>query len=260
MTKQRAAGVLRVALSLLAFVALGVGYDRDVHTGDAVNFFFYFTDLSNVFGACVLLVGGLRGLRGRPGVPEVVRGAAVLYLVITGLVYWALLANTITAETIKWQNYIMHAVMPAAILIDWLLLTPAARLGYGRAGRWLAFPLLYLAVSLIRGPIVTWWPYDFLDPQEPGGYTHVATWSVIVTVVFVVFMLAIVFAGNQLGSRRSGSTPSDAGDSAEPADSDAADSEAASTDAAASTDPAGSAASPGTGAPSSARSFSKRSA
>ena len=235
-------------------------YDRDVHTGDAVNFFFYFTDLSNVFGACVLLVGGLRGLRGRPGVPEVVRGAAVLYLVITGLVYWALLANTITAETIKWQNYIMHAVMPAAILIDWLLLTPAARLGYGRAGRWLAFPLLYLAVSLIRGPIVTWWPYDFLDPQEPGGYMHVTTWSVIVTVVFVVFMFAIVFAGNQLGSRRSGSTPSDPADPADPsADPSAPDVDADSTDS------AGSAASPdaassGTGAPSSRRSFSKRSA
>ena len=53
---------LRAALALLALVALGVGYDQDVHTGDAVNFFFYFTDLSNVFGACVLLVGGLSGI------------------------------------------------------------------------------------------------------------------------------------------------------------------------------------------------------
>jgi hypothetical protein len=239
-TKQKAVGVLRVALSLLALVALVVGYDRDVHTGDTVNFFFYFTDLANLFGACVLLAGGLAGLRGRRGVPELVRGAAVLYLVITGLVYWLLLANTITAETIKWQNYIVHAVMPAAIVLDWLLASPTARLSYGRATRWLAFPLLYLAVSLIRGPIVRWWPYDFLDPREPGGYGHVTTWSVIVTAVFVVFMFAIVFAGNQLGSRRSGSTPSD------PSDPDAGST--------------GSAGTPGTGAPRSARSFSRRSA
>ena len=39
-TNKKAVGILRVALSLLAFVALAVGYDRDVHTGDAVNFFF----------------------------------------------------------------------------------------------------------------------------------------------------------------------------------------------------------------------------
>ena len=205
MTNKKAVGILRVALSLLAFVALAVGYDRDVHTGDAVNFFFYFTDLSNVFGAFVLLVGGISVLRGRPGVPDLVRGSAVLYLVITGLVYWALLANTITAETIKWQNYIVHAVMPLAFVLDWLLAPPAARLSNARASRWLAYPLIYLAVSLIRGPIVNWWPYDFLDPQEPGGYTHVTTWSVIVTAIFVVFMFLIAYAGNQLGSRRSAS-------------------------------------------------------
>ena len=205
MTNKKAVGILRVALSLLAFVALAVGYDRDVHTGDAVNFFFYFTDLSNVFGAFVLLVGGISVLRGRPGVPDLVRGSAVLYLVITGLVYWALLANTITAETIKWQNYIVHAVMPLAFVLDWLLAPPAARLSNARASRWLAYPLIYLAVSLIRGPIVHWWPYDFLDPREPGGYTHVTTWSVIVTAIFVVFMFLIAYAGNQLGSRRSAS-------------------------------------------------------
>jgi hypothetical protein len=204
-TNKKAVGILRVALSLLAFVALAVGYDRDVHTGDAVNFFFYFTDLSNVFGAFVLLIGGIAVLRGRPGLPDLVRGSAVLYLVITGLVYWALLANTITAETIKWQNYIVHAVMPLAFVLDWLLAPPATRLSYDKASRWLAYPLIYLAVSLIRGPIVNWWPYDFLDPQEPGGYTHVTTWSVIVTAIFVVFMFLIAYAGNQFGSRRSGS-------------------------------------------------------
>ncbi|HWG27410.1 Pr6Pr family membrane protein [Actinospica sp.] len=208
MTKQMTAGALRVAFGLLGLVALAVGYDRDFHTGDGVNFFFYFTDLSNLFGAFVLLIGGVAALRRRPGVPDLVRGAAVLYLVITGLVYWTLLANTINAETIRWQNYIVHGVMPAVLLLDWLISPPKTRLGFGRAGSWLAFPILYLAVSLIRGPIVRWWPYDFLDPTQPGGYTHVTTWSFIVTGIFVVFMLLIVFVGNQLGSS-SGSPSSD---------------------------------------------------
>jgi hypothetical protein len=140
--------------------------------------------------------------RGRPGVPDLVRGSAALYLVITGLVYWALLAGQMTAATIKWQNDIVHGVMPLVLLLDWLLLPPAARLSPGRVSRWLAFPLLYLAVSLLRGPIVQWWPYDFLDPREPGGYAHVTIWSLIVTAVFVLFTALLTFAGNQLGSRR----------------------------------------------------------
>ena len=193
----------RAALALLGLVALGVGYDRDMRTGDAVNFFFYFTDLSNLFGAFVLLFGGAAALRGRTGMPDAVRGAAALYLVITGLVYWTLLADQITAETIKWQNDVVHGVMPVAVLLDWLLLPPATRLSRAAASRWLAFPLVYLAVSLIRGPLVQWWPYDFLDPREPGGYLHVTTWSLIVTGVFVLFTLLLAWAANQLGGRRS---------------------------------------------------------
>jgi len=196
-------GIVRIALALLAIVALGVGFDRDVYLHAWVDFFFYFTDLSNLFGAAVLLTGGLAALRGRPGPSDLLRGAAVLYLVITGLVYWTLLANQMTAETIKWQNDIVHGVMPAAVLIDWLLLPPVSRLSFARTSRWLAFPLTYLAVSLIRGPIVQWWPYDFLDPREPGGYVHVTTWSLIVTAIFVLFAALITLAGNQLGSRRS---------------------------------------------------------
>ena len=209
MTKQKTLGILRITLGLLAVLALIVGYDRDVHTGDAVNFWFYFTNLSNLFGAYVFLAGGIAAWRDRPGVPDLLRGAAVLYLVITGLVYWSLLANTINAETIKWQNYIVHGVMPVVIVLDWLLSPPSTRLSYAKASRWLVFPLIYLAVSLIRGPIVKWWPYDFLDPREPGGYVHVTTWSVIVLTVFVVFMFLVTFAGDQLGSRRSSGSDSD---------------------------------------------------
>jgi len=209
-TKQKAVGVLGIArcsLALLALVALGVGFDRDVHTGDSGNFLFYFTNLSNLFAAYVFLTGGIAGLRGRPGVPDLVRGAAVLYLVITGLVYWTLLASQMNAATIQWQNDIVHGVMPGAIVLDWLLAPPSARLSPAKATRWMAFPILYLAVSLIRGPIVEWWPYDFLDPREPGGYLHVTTWSVIVTAVFVFFMVLIVLVGNLLGARRSGYWP-----------------------------------------------------
>jgi hypothetical protein len=194
----KAVGTVRIALGLLALVALAVGLDRDAHVHDGGNFLFYFTNLSNLFGAFVFLTGGTALLRGRPGLPALVRGASVLYLVITGLVFWTLLSNTITPETIVWQNDVVHGVMPVAFLLDWLLVPPTVRLALGRAAYWLVFPLVYLGVSLVRGPMVGWYPYDFLDPREPGGYAHVTTWSLIVTVVFVVFMLLLVAVGNRL--------------------------------------------------------------
>jgi len=56
---------------------------------------------------------------------------------------------------------------------------------------WLAFPLLYLVYSLVRGPIVEWYPYPFLDPRS-AGYGTVAVMSVLIAVA--AFAFAVVAA------------------------------------------------------------------
>jgi hypothetical protein len=38
--------------------------------------------------------------------------------------------------------------------------------------------VIYCAYSLIRGPIVHWRPYPFLDPDEAGGYLGLFAWIV----------------------------------------------------------------------------------
>ncbi|MFC0843707.1 Pr6Pr family membrane protein [Streptomyces noboritoensis] len=181
----RLEGSAKIGLALLGVAALATSLNRATHTDEgAANWISYFTNLSNLLGAAVLLTGGLALLRGTRPVPNLLRGAATLYLVITGVVYWALLAGTIDANTIIWANNVVHGVIPAVFLADWLLRPPPHRIPWTRALPWLAFPLLYLAYSLLRGPHVGWYPYDFLDPREPGGYGHVAIWSVIITLAF----------------------------------------------------------------------------
>ncbi|GAA0592159.1 Pr6Pr family membrane protein [Streptomyces crystallinus] len=190
-------GSAKIGLALLGVAALATSLNRATHTDEgAANWISYFTNLSNLLGAAVLLVGGLALLRGTRPVPDLLRGAATLYLVITGVVYWALLAGTIDANTIIWANNVVHGVMPAVFLTDWLLRPPLRRIPWTQSLRWLVFPLLYLAYSLLRGPHAGWYPYDFLDPREPGGYKHVATWSVIITLAFTGMASLLVLYAN----------------------------------------------------------------
>jgi hypothetical protein len=72
----------------------------------------------------------------------------------------------------------------AALLVDWLLFPPERRLERSMLPIWLVFPALYLAVTLIRGPSVDWYPYSFLDPRD-GGYVSVIAYSLAVLTVFV---------------------------------------------------------------------------
>jgi hypothetical protein len=194
-----------VSLFRLAFAALGTAavittlvqlLDRN---GSPVNFFSYFTILSNILGIAVFCAGGIAPLLGGKQVNDYLRGAACLYLAITGVVYWTLLRNVSTPEGHTWTNGVVHGVMPAVMVIDWLIAPPRRTLRYPRVLYWLIFPVAYLAYSLIRGPIAQWYPYPFLDPRK-NGYAHVTIMSVVVTVAFVAFMALIAAVGNRLGT------------------------------------------------------------
>ncbi len=166
---------LRVCRALLALTVLtAIGYD--VAAGPGVSdgdYFSYFTVLSNLFAASMLLHGALRPARTRSRTVELLRGAAVVYILTTGIVYLLLLSGR--TPSYPWVNAILHYLMPVAVTLDWLADSPGVRLDPMRTlVAWMAFPLLYVPYTLVRGAIVDWYPYLFVNPHRSGGYLLVA--------------------------------------------------------------------------------------
>jgi hypothetical protein len=56
-------------------------------------------------------------------------------------------------------DFVVHKLLPAVIVIDWLVDCPQHRLPLGVAFGWLAYPLAWFAFTLIRGTRVDWYPY-----------------------------------------------------------------------------------------------------
>ncbi|MGA8046237.1 MAG: Pr6Pr family membrane protein, partial [Dermatophilaceae bacterium] len=65
---------------------------------------------------------------------------------------------------VPWDNTVLHYIVPVAMLVDYLLDRPRRRLSFRASLLWLIYPLAYAGYSLIRGAIVDWYPYPFLDP------------------------------------------------------------------------------------------------
>lgn len=129
------------------------------------------------------------------------RGAVTLYMTITGMVY-AVLLRPIEADVgliDPWVNFVLHSLGPAALLIDWLLFPPERTLAKSSLWVELIFPALYLTVTLIRGPLVDWYPYPFLDPRETGGYGSVVAYSVLVLLLFVAIGIFLRWWANERG-------------------------------------------------------------
>ena len=172
---------LRLVVAALVVAAI-VATIAAIGSVNPFNFFGFFTVQSNVIGAVVAVIGGIRLLRG--SMPStawvVVRWSTATYLVLVGVVFWALLAPLGAAGGIPlpWANLVLHALTPVAALVDLLLapdrLRPPARM----LPIVLIYPIVWTAVVLVRGATDGWVPYPFLDPAQ--GYGVVAGWVALV--------------------------------------------------------------------------------
>jgi hypothetical protein len=195
-----AVAALRFAVSALVLVAMTRSFAYDAtHGGDVWpwDWFGYFTNQNNLAAAFVLSCAGVALLTGRRvRWLDYARGAVTTYIFIVGTVFWTLLAS-VTPVPIHWTNDVVHAVMPAYCLLDWLLVGDRAPLRFSRL--WVIYPyaVVWLAVTLLRGAGDGWVPYPFMDPAT--GYASVALYCgaivVIATVVAVAFWGASRFRG-----------------------------------------------------------------
>jgi hypothetical protein len=190
--------IARIVLGALVLAAVATqfvsGLARPVF--NPVNFFSYFTIVSNTFGALVVLYAAFA----KPSrALELVRGAAVTALVIVGVVFSLLLAGA-DDNPIPWVNAVVHYLMPVAIVVDWALDPPATRLSPRDGLLWLVLPLVYAAYTLIRGAIVHWYPYPFLNVDKLGYPVVLAYCAGIAVFAFAVAWL-VVAGGNALAAR-----------------------------------------------------------
>jgi hypothetical protein len=209
--------VLAVLVAVVSQYVVSSSFWRSVGVegiaGKTVDFLMFFTIQSNLVAAVVMGIGAVRLLRRGPAPGRAwttLRLAATTYMVTTGVVYNLLLRGlpTIPGGNLPWSNEVLHVVVPALVLLDWLLAPDRRALGYGTVGRVVVYPLVWVAVTLARGPFTgnevtgaaTYYPYPFLDPATEDGYAAVAVWIVVIA-AFICGMALLLIAIGRRASR-----------------------------------------------------------
>ncbi len=195
----------RIAFGLLILAALiwMIKVLIDEGTFNALNFFTFFTILSNLLAMFVLLEGGRRMLAGAPPVSDMLRGAAVVYMTVTYLVF-AVLLRDLQEELqthVAWVDAVFHRLAPVVLMLGWVVDPPRQLISFRRSLWWLSFPLAWLAFTMVRGAIDGRYPYPFLDPAN-GGYGTVSAYVVAITLLFVAVSWVVAAAGSALRRRR----------------------------------------------------------
>ena len=167
MHRHRGLAAFRLGFAALALAAIVVqfrlGTDRAGFS--PVNFVSFFTIQSNLLAIAALTITGARALRGRPSEPVLLRALATFCMTTTGIVYVTLLRGLEDSlqTPVPWINAVLHYVMPVVVFLDWVLDRPRPPLPFSRALVVLVYPIAWVVYSLVRGAVVDWYPYPFLD-------------------------------------------------------------------------------------------------
>lgn len=193
----------RISLAVLTLVAIGI--QLNIHLGEgfgALNFFSYFTNLSNILASITLLIAAGVSLSGKTSTPKLdfLRGLSVVQMLLVGVVFNTLLLNVDLGSLLPWINNVVHRLMPLFILLDWLVQPPVYRLQKTSIYTWLIFPTIYLIYSVVRGAMILWYAYPFFDPTKVGGGQGVAMYCAAMLVGLVLMAVFVYWVGN----RRSG--------------------------------------------------------
>jgi hypothetical protein len=131
----------------------------------------YFTVLSNLLIALSCATGALlRGGRLRRWVLQpALRGAGLLYILVTALVYHIVLADHDSLRGLDvLASDLLHDVVPMLYTLGWLWLAPPGALRWRYLTGWMTLPALYLLWILLLGQLLHAYPYPFLNLTRLG--------------------------------------------------------------------------------------------
>jgi hypothetical protein len=195
-----ALSLARLAFGTLAIVAMTYQFAvLNVEPGYAKgNFFSFFTIQSNILAVAALFLLVAVPRERRTALFDGARQAAVLYIAITGVVF-ALLLSGLQEDvqtSASWVDFVVHKLLPVVLVVDWLVDPPRRRLPAWTVLAWLVFPAAWLVYTLVRGEIVDWYPYPFVDVSRLG-YGGVLARAAGLTVAFGLGAAALLWLGNR---------------------------------------------------------------
>ena len=197
---------LLLGISLLGSVLWQVSDRMANNLFRPFEYFAYFSIDSALFAGLVMTLSGLWLLQGRDESSRLhtLRLIATVSMIVVGVVYHALLGDAaIDPRDIGYQwpvlpNLVIHTYAPIAIVVDYLISIKGYKAKWRKAWWVVAYPLIWLGFSIVRGLSDGWWPYWFINPGSEGGVVGMVTYILIIAAAFIA--LGFVLLGARLAS------------------------------------------------------------
>jgi hypothetical protein len=195
--------LLNIFAGLALVAALGAQVvDQSVNNrfGEG-NYFAYISIQVSVAGIIVLLAGGIYGLKSAldTRILAIVRANFAAFSLLIVAAHSTLLTlvgrdDRIYVGDLQWAETITEIIVPTFVILEWMI-NPYRP----RVPRWtpligLAYPIIWLAATLVRGSITDWYPYDLSALAWDSGWVasslYFGTLGLALLLIFLLVMMA----------------------------------------------------------------------
>ncbi len=173
--------------------------------------FVYYTNQTNLFGLLLCSWLLLTHFTCKiPAPPTWLHAGISFWLTTTMIVYWTLLFSRLSLigglTPTLFAGYVLHALTPTMILLDWLFFAPHGTLRIHHAFYWLSYPLYYSIWIFLRAELGTRltdnsrYPYHFMDLDWLQG-TQILLYMGTLAAGFLLLGLLMVGADRWIGRK-----------------------------------------------------------
>lgn len=159
--------------------------------GREIDHFSYFTIWSNLLAAVIFTMLAINPNR-TGSLFRVLRLDAIVMMIVTGIVYNALLNTGGHEGWDFWSNGIQHMWGPILVFVVFVISGPRGWISSSTIFAALILPILWLAYALIRGSVIGAYPYDFLDVNANGMASVLAFVAQIVVFAIILGYLLLL--------------------------------------------------------------------
>jgi len=194
-----AVGGARFIFALVELVSLVARYIWGLDTPSFApgNFFAYLTIQSNISFMVVCIVGGIVAVKATSDPPWLTNLHAVVlsWILVAGIVFAILVQQAGErgfALEVPWSDQVLHFWLPAFALIEWIVSRGRGSSQWRMITLTVGYPVIWGAITLVRGAVVGWYPYFFLDPDQVTDPFEFVTYSAIALATFAVTSTGVI--------------------------------------------------------------------
>lgn len=162
--------------------------------GREIDHFSYFTVWSNILAAVIMTMLAINPDR-HGSLFRVLRLDALVMMIVTGIVYNAILNTGGHEGWDFWSNGIQHTWGPILVFVVFVISGPRGWITSSAIFASLILPILWLAYALIRGSVIGAYPYDFLDVNAHGmASVLMFVLQIVVFAIILGYLLMLIDA------------------------------------------------------------------